>query len=54
MTDESVTIGTFEKETKRMVRYATGWGIIYVPKSIFGDGKYPEKVQVTVKPWNQV
>ena len=42
--------GTFDRTTKRMVRYATDWGVIYLPQTIGADGKYPEKIKVTVTP----
>lgn len=48
MNEIGKTKGTFERETKRMVRYATDWGVIYLPKVIFGENGYPEDILVSV------
>ena len=39
-------VGTFDRETKRMIRYTTDWGTIYVPKSAF-EG-IPQKIEIQV------
>ena len=43
------TEGIFDKETKRMVRYTTAWGTIYVPKEELTE-PWPSKVKVSVTP----
>ena len=43
------TEGTFDRETKRMVRYTTAWGTIYVPKEELPE-PFPQKVKVSVTP----
>jgi hypothetical protein len=49
---ENKTELVFERETKRMLRYQDpregGFGTIYVPKSIFSEGKWPEKLTLTL------
>ncbi len=45
--------GTFDRETKRMVRYTTDWGTIYVnTEAIKADnnGEIPQTVMIKVTP----
>jgi len=42
---------SFEKETKRMVRYVAdveGFGTLYLPKSIFPEDEYPDTITMTL------
>ena len=39
--------GTFERETKRMIRYTTDWGVIYIPKTAFAETP-PTNIVITV------
>jgi len=43
--------GTFDRETKRMVRYTTDWGTIYVDKEAIkaaNNGEIPQNVMIKV------
>ncbi len=45
--------GQLERETKNQVRYATPWGVVYLPKTqvskLTADGSFPENVKFTVE-----
>ena len=45
--------GTFDRETKRMVRYTTDWGTIYVNTDAIkadNNGEIPQTVMIKVTP----
>lgn len=48
--EKKVTL-SFEKETKRMVRYVADderFGTLYLPKAIFPEDEYPDTVTMTL------
>lgn len=51
VTDEQKVTLSFDKETKRMVRYVAdveGFGTMYLPKSLFNGDEYPETITMTL------
>lgn len=47
------TFGSIDRETTNQVRYSTGWGVVYVPKTqlakLTGNANsFPENIKLTV------
>lgn len=43
------TFGSREKETTNQVRYTTGWGVVYIPKTQAEKLGNPENIRITVE-----
>lgn len=48
-TTSATVFGSKERETKNAIRYTTGWGVIYIPKTQLEKIGNPDNIKITVE-----